>query len=124
MGACVGSCSLSSGTGLSPSDSVLDTVSAWGCGNSCFVAGAVSVASPGILCRDVEPRWRQKESELELSLHFTLYAVSEISPLCFLLPLSSITSEFHVTLLMPLILIVMYKINYKTAILWTIFSIC
>ena len=50
MVAWVESCSSSSGTDSSLSDSVPDPVSAWGCGNSCSVAGTVSVASPGILC--------------------------------------------------------------------------
>lgn len=41
-------CSLSAGTDSSLS--VSDPVSAWGCGNTCSVAGMISVVSPGSLC--------------------------------------------------------------------------
>lgn len=55
----VESCSSSSGTDSSLLDSV--SVSDWGCGNSCSVAGTVYMASLGILQGNTEPRWQQKE---------------------------------------------------------------
>lgn len=59
---------------------------------------------------------------------FPFYSLSDPRdagpPLCFLLPPSSTTSGFHVTLLTSPPLILMWKTSCKTAILWGIFSIC
>lgn len=50
--ASVETCSSSSSTDSSLSDSVPDSVSAWGSGNSCSVAGTIYLVSLGSLCQD------------------------------------------------------------------------